>query len=331
MSTTVQTVRGPIETSALGRTYLHEHIFVLSADVQQNYPDEWGDEETRVADAVQKLSALAAQGVRTIVDPTVVGLGRYIPRIQRIAEQLPDLNIVVATGCYTYDDVPFFFHHRGPALNAITGAEVPDPMVDMFVGDIEDGIAGTGVKAALLKCAIDAQGLTPGVDRVMRAVARAHRRTGTPITVHTHPGSHTALEVKRVLCDEEGVDPRRVVLGHSGDTTDVDHLTELAEAGFVLGMDRFGINLDTTFEARADTVVEMCRRGYADQMVLSQDASCYIDWVDPGVMSMMTQWHYLHIEDDVLPYLREKGVTEEQVTTMLVDVPRHYFETAHAQ
>lgn len=331
MSTTVQTVRGPIETSALGRTYLHEHIFVLSADVQQNYPDEWGDEETRVADAVQKLSALAAQGVRTIVDPTVVGLGRYIPRIQRIAEQLPDLNIVVATGCYTYDDVPFFFHHRGPALNAITGAEVPDPMVDMFVGDIEDGIAGTGVKAALLKCAIDAQGLTPGVDRVMRAVARAHQRTGTPITVHTHPGSHTALEVKRVLCDEEGVDPRRVVLGHSGDTTDVDHLTELADAGFVLGMDRFGINLDTTFEARADTVVEMCRRGYADQMVLSQDASCYIDWVDPGVMSMMTQWHYLHIEDDVLPYLREEGVTEEQVTTMLVDVPRRYFETAHAQ
>ncbi|HEY8821760.1 MAG TPA: phosphotriesterase-related protein [Dermatophilaceae bacterium] len=331
MSTTVQTVRGPIETSALGRTYLHEHIFVLSTDVQQNYPDEWGDEETRVADAVQKLSALGAQGVRTIVDPTVVGLGRYIPRIQRIAEQLPDLNIVVATGCYTYDDVPFFFHHRGPALNAITGAEVPDPMVDMFVGDIEDGIAGTGVKAALLKCAIDAQGLTPGVDRVMRAVARAHQRTGTPITVHTHPGSHTALEVKRVLCDEEGVDPQRVVLGHSGDTTDVDHLTELAEAGFVLGMDRFGINLDTTFEARADTVVEMCRRGYADQMVLSQDASCYIDWVDPGVMSMMTQWHYLHIEDDVLPYLREKGVTEEQVTTMLVDVPRRYFETAHAQ
>ena len=268
---------------------------------------------------------------RLAASSTLARLEGRLPRIQRIAEQLPDLNIVVATGCYTYDDVPFFFHYRGPALNAITGAEVPDPMVDMFVGDIEDGIAGTGVKAALLKCAIDAQGLTPGVDRVMRAVARAHQRTGTPITVHTHPGSHTALEGKRVLCDDEGVDPRCVVLGHSGDTTDVDHLTELAEAGFVLGMDRFGINLDTTFEARADTVVEMCRRGYADQMVLSQDASCYIDWVDPGVMSMMTQWHYLHIEDDVLPYLREKGVTEEQVTTMLVDVPRRYFETAHAQ
>ncbi|MFF1687837.1 MULTISPECIES: phosphotriesterase [unclassified Streptomyces] len=322
----VETVRGPVDSAALERTYMHEHIFVLSPDVQQNYPREWGDEGTRVADAVDKLGALRAQGVRTVVDPTVIGLGRYIPRIQRVAEQVPDLNIVVATGCYTYEDVPFFFHHRGPALNEAAGMEVPDPMVDMFVGDIEDGIAGTGVKAGLLKCAIDEPGLTPGVERVMRAVAEAHLRTGTPITVHTHPGTRTGLEVKRVLCDEEGVDPSRIVLGHSGDTTDVDHLSELAEAGFVLGMDRFGINLETTFEARAETVVEMCRRGYADRMVLSQDASCYIDWIDPAVMPLLPQWHYLHIQDEVLPYLERRGVTEEQVDTMLVDVPRRYFE-----
>lgn len=322
----VQTVRGPIDTSALGRTYMHEHVFVLSADMQQNYPEEWGSESERVTDAVRKLSALAEQGVRTIVDPTVVGLGRYIPRIQRIAEQVPELNIVAATGCYTYTDVPFFFHYRGPALNAIVGAEVPDPMVDLFVTDITDGIAGTGVRAGLLKCAIDHQGLTPGVERVMRAVAKAHRRTGTPITVHTHPTSETGLHIQRVMCDEEGVDPRRIVLGHSGDTTDVDHLSALADAGFILGMDRFGINIETTFEARADTLVEMCRRGYAGQMVLSQDASCFIDWIDPQVKAMLTQWTYLHIEEDVLPYVRERGVTEEQITTMLVDVPRRYFE-----
>ncbi|QNG20259.1 phosphotriesterase [Rhodococcus triatomae] len=322
----IHTVRGPIDTSELGRTYMHEHVFVLTPDVQQNYPDEWGDEDERVADAVTKLKALAAQGVRTIVDPTVIGLGRYIPRIQRIAEQVPELNIVVATGCYTYTDVPFFFHYRGPALDEIAGVSLPDPMVDMFVGDIEEGITGTGVRAGLLKCAIDSEGLTPGVERVMRAVAGAHRVTGTPITVHTHPGSRSGLEVARVMCEQEGVEPSRIVLGHSGDTTDVEHLTELAEAGFVLGMDRFGINIETTFEARADTLIEMVRRGYADRMVLSQDASCFIDWIDPNVKAMLTQWNYLHIENDVLPYLREHGVSEEQITTMLVDVPRRYFE-----
>jgi phosphotriesterase-related protein len=320
----IQTATGPVDTAALGQVLMHEHVFVLTPDVQQNYPEEWGSEDARVSDAVAKLTALAATGVRTIVDPTVVGLGRYIPRIQRVAEQV-DLNIVVATGCYTYKDVPFFFHHRGPALDAALGTSVPDPMVDMFVGDLEQGIAGTGVRAAFLKCAIDAPGLTTGVERVMRAVARAHGRTGAPITVHTHPGTRQGLAVQRVFA-EEGVDPRRVVLGHSGDTTDADHLSELADAGFLLGMDRFGINLDTTFEARADIVVEMCRRGYAESMVLSQDAACYIDWVDPAVMAMLTDWRYTHIHEDVLPYLREHGVTDEQIDTMLVANPRRYFE-----
>ncbi len=321
----VPTVLGPVDAAELGRTYLHEHVFVLTTDVQQNYPSEWGDEDTRVEDAVTKLKALAAQGISTIVDPTVIGLGRYLPRIQRVAERVPELNIIAATGCYTYSDVPFFFHYRGPGL-AIVGLDLPDPMVELFVGDITDGIAGTGVRAGMLKCAIDAGGLTAGVERVMRAVAKAHRRTGTPITVHTHPGSRSGLEVKRVMCEQEGVLPERIVLGHSGDTTDVEHLSELAEAGFILGLDRFGVNVETTFEARADTLVELCRRGYAGQLVLSQDAACYIDWIDPSVLAMLAQWNYLHLHNDVLPYVRERGVTEDQITTMLVDVPRRVFE-----
>ncbi len=327
--TQVQTVRGPVESAALGRTYMHEHVFVLTADVQQNYPQEWGSEDARVADAVEKLGALSASGVRTIVDPTVIGLGRYIPRIQRIAEQVPDLNIVVATGCYTYADVPFFFHYRGPALEPFVGQPVPDPMVDLFISDIVDGIAGTGVKAGMLKCAIDHQGLTSGVERVMRAVGKTHRQTGVPITVHTHPGTQAGLVAHRVL-DDEGVDPHRVVLGHSGDSADADHLQHLAEIGYVLGMDRFGVSLDTTFEARADIVVELCRRGFCESMVLSHDASCYIDWMEPATVAFMPQWHYLHIEQDVLPYLREHGVTDQQIDTMLVDTPRRFFEQVGA-
>ena len=318
--TQVPTVRGPVDSAALGRTYMHEHIFVLTPDVQQNYPDEWGDEDTRVADAVHKLNELAGRGVTTIVDPTVIGLGRYIPRIQRIAEQVHDLNIVVATGCYTYSDVPFFFHYRGPALG-----DVPDPMVDMFVADITEGIAGTGVKAGMLKCAIDTQGMTGGVERVMRAVAKAHRATGTPITVHTHPGTQQGLAARKVL-DDEGVDPRRVVLGHSGDSSDLDYLQPLAEAGFILGMDRFGINLESTFESRADTVVELCKRGFAGSMVLAHDAACYIDWIEPWALAATPQWHYLHILDDVLPYLLDKGVTEDQIEAMLTGTPRRIFE-----
>lgn len=317
---TISTVLGPVDTAELGQTLMHEHVFVLSPEAQQNYPSEWGSEDERVADAVAKLRAVAELGVRTIVDPTVLGLGRYIPRIQRIAEQV-DLNIIVATGCYTYGDAPFYFRYRGPGLDP----QLPEPMVDMFVDDIENGIADTGVKAAFLKCAIDEQGLTPGVERVMRAVAMAHRQTGAPITVHTHPGTQQGLAVRKVM-GAEGVKPERVVLGHSGDTTDAEHLCELADAGFLLGMDRFGINLETTFEARADIVIELCRRGYAERMVLSQDASCYIDWIDPTALPLLPQWHFGHIHTDVLPYLREHGVSDAEIDTMLVANPRRYFD-----
>jgi phosphotriesterase-related protein len=317
----VATVRGQIDSAELGTTLMHEHVFVLTADVQQNYPQEW-DEQAKVADAVARLTELKAIGVDTIVDPTVVGLGRYIPRIQRINEQV-DINIVVATGVYTYHDVPFYFHFRGPALNP----DLPDPMVDMFVGDITEGIAGTGVRAAFLKCAIDEPGLTPDVERVLRAVAKAHLRTGAPVMVHTHPGTKRGLEVQRIL-DSEGVGPDGVLLAHSGDTTDADHLSELAESGFLLGMDRFGIELEMPAADRIAIVVEMVRRGYVDQLVLSHDAMCHIDWVDPALMGALPNWHYRYIHESVLPALREQGVTDEQVGRMLVDNPRRYFETA---
>lgn len=319
---TVETVRGAIETSALGTTLMHEHVFVLSPEVQQNYPAEWGSEDERVADAVRRLRELKAVGVDTIVDPTVIGLGRYIPRIQRINEQV-DINIVAATGLYTYDRLPFFFQHRGPAIDP----SAPDPLIGMFVDDIRKGIADAGVRAAFLKCAIDEPGLTAGVERALRAVARAHLETGAPITVHTHPKTRTGSVVQRVL-GEEGVDPRRVVLGHSGDSDDAEHLQELADAGFLLGMDRFGVDVISPFDKRVAIVAELCRRGYAESMVLSHDASCYIDWIDPSALPLLPNWNYTHIHRDVLPALQNAGVTDDQIETMLVHNPQRYFEGA---
>jgi phosphotriesterase-related protein len=317
----VETVRGPIDTAALGTVLMHEHVFVLGTEVRDNYPgfpDRW-DEDVRVQDAVSKLTAMTQRGIDTIVDPTVIGLGRYLPRIQRI-NALVEVNIVVATGIYTYNDVPFQFHYPTP-----DGGE---PMVDLFVRDIREGIADTGVKAGVLKCAIEEPGLTAGVERVMRAVGRAHLSTGTPITVHTNPHTRSGLEVQRVL-REEDVDLTKVVIGHSGDSTDLDYLCELADAGSYLGMDRFGLDVLLPFEDRVNTVAELARRGYAEKVVLAHDASCYIDWFSADTKAAMApNWHYTHISDDVLPALLDRGVTEAQIATMLVDNPRRYFESA---
>ena len=320
----VATVRGPLDVASLGPTLMHEHIFVLSTELMANDPAMF-DEALRIDDAVRKLDELHAAGIDTIVDPTVIGLGRYIPRVAEVCART-SLNVIVATGLYTYDALPAWFHFRGPGL--LLDADEPDLLAEMFVRDIVDGIGDTGVRAGVLKCCTEAAGMTPGVERVVRACAVAHRRTGVPITTHSNARHRTGLEQQRVL-RSEGVDLGRVIIGHSGDSNDLAYLEELIGNGSYLGMDRFGIDAYLPTEQRVQAIAELCRRGYANRLVLSHDASCYIDWLEPMDDALRARlwpnWHYLHISRDVLPMLRSRGVSEADIAQMLVGNPRDIF------
>jgi phosphotriesterase-related protein len=293
---------------------MHEHVFVVDPEVAENFETGF-DEDAEVAKAVTRLNELHAAGIGTIVDLTVTGIGRSIRRLLRAAAQ-SDLNIVVATGIYTFHDVPGYFAFRRT-----------DEMAEHFVHDIEVGIASTGVRAGILKCATDEPGVTRGVEKVLRAVARAHVRTGAPISTHTHAPTRRGLE-QQAIFREEGVDLTRVVIGHSGDSVDLDYLEALAHAGSYLGMDRFGLDSLLPENQRLDTVAELCRRGRADQMVLSHDAACYMDSYDaPMIERFAPNWHYLHITNDIVPALQARGVTDEQLHLMLVENPKRILES----
>ena len=309
----IETLRGPIDTASLGFTLMHEHVFVLGQGVPENFPSVW-DEEKETAYAREKLAELAGLGVDTIVDLTVMGLGRDIPRLIKIVGEIP-VNVLVATGVYTYNELPQYFQNRDE-----------DAMAELFVTDITEGIQGSEVKAAILKCATDEPGLTPGVEKVLRAVARAHRRTGVPISTHTHPGTKRGLEQQR-LFKEEGVDLGRVVIGHSGDSEDTDYLRALIDAGSYIGMDRFGLDQLLPTDKRVAIIARLCEQGYANRMVLSHDANCYIDWFPMELIrNSVPNWHFRHISEDVLPALREAGVSDEQINQRMVGNPRRIFE-----
>lgn len=319
----VQTIRGQVESTNLGVTLMHEHVFIRDDEIERNFPGRW-DEAARVTDAVARLRALKAVGVDTIVDPTVLGMGRDVVRVAAVNAQV-DLNIVAATGLYTYNDVPHYFHFHGPGT--LLGGD--DVLVEMFVQDITTGIAGTGIRAGLLKCAIE-DVLTPGVARVFDAVAAAHLQTDAPITVHTSAAHRTGLVAQEYFVDQ-GVDPGRIVLGHSGDSADLDYLHRLVDGGSILGMDRFGLDIYLPTDQRVATVAQLAAEGFADRMVLAHDASCHLDWLPDGVREQVApNWHFTHIHDDVLPALRELGVSEQQLTTMLVDTPARYLGRAQA-
>ncbi|MDG2002590.1 MAG: phosphotriesterase-related protein [Novosphingobium sp.] len=318
----IETASGTIDSAALGRVLIHEHVFLMDTEYTYNYRPDFFEEKT-ITDAVTRLDELKATGIDTIVDLTVLGLGRHMPTLARTAA-LTNLNIIVSTGAYTFDAVPSSFQFWGPGLLK----DVPEePMISHFVKDITEGIAGTGVKAGMLKCAIDEPGLTPGVERVMRAIARTNRITGTPITVHTAPLQETGLIVQQVLT-EEGVDLEDVVMGHCGDSTDIDYLMKIADGGSILGMDRFGVEFVISMEQRVATIAAMVKRGYADRLTLSHDCCAWSDFF-PQVAdysAAMPRHNYLHIHQEVVPALLEAGVSQRDIDKMFVDNPRRYFE-----
>jgi phosphotriesterase-related protein len=313
-------MRGPVASTDLGNVLVHEHVIQMDMEYVENYRTDF-DEDAVVEQAARDLNQLKAAGIDTIIDLTVLGLGRHIKRLAKVARKT-DLNIIVATGVYTFNEVPKPFEYVGPGLMI----DRPDPMAELFIQDITVGIAGTGIKAGELKCAIDQPGLTHGVERVMRNIAAAYRATGVPITVHTSARHEMGLVAQKIFA-EEGVDLCDVIIGHCGDTDDLDYLMQLADRGSILGMDRFGINVLLPLEKRVGTIVELIKRGYIEHVTLSHDCSSWMDMFPDG-KSPMPDHNYLHISQQVIPALREAGLSQAQIDQMFVHNPRRHFENA---
>jgi phosphotriesterase-related protein len=317
----VETVRGPVEVSELGPALMHEHIFVLQPEALLNYGHVWGpgywDEEVRVADGIAKLRAVREAGIRTLVDPTAPGLGRYIPRIQRVNAEV-DLNIVVATGLYAFLELPNFLHYRSA-----------EAIAELFVREIREGIDDTGVKAAFLKCCVEEHGLVGDIPRILSAVALAAVETGAPVMVHTNASAKTGLLALDALT-KDGVDPTRIVIAHAGDSNDLDYLRALAGTGAWLGCDRFNIPHFNPDADRIETLTKLVEEGHARQIHLSHDAACFYDFMvgDPNFADERPD--YLHIWTTILPALLGAGLTQAQIDEMTVENPRRFFAGATA-
>jgi phosphotriesterase-related protein len=313
----VETLRGPIDSSCLGFTLMHEHIFVHQDGVLENFPTAWNRQE-QIAEAKRKLGEAAANGVASMVDLTVLGLGRNIPVLLEVAAGVP-LNIIVATGLYCLDKLPGFFEHQGC-----------EAMVGLFARDIEIGIQGTTAKAGVIKAVTDESGVTPGIEKQLRAVARTHKRTGAPIITHSHSSSRRGLDQQRIF-KEEGVDLRRVVIGHAGDSEDIDYLRQMMDQGSYIGMDRFGLENYLSTSKRVAVVAKLCGMGYADRMTLSHDFACYTTYhPNSMVQAMYPGLDHCFIPQKVLPALVVAGVSQAQIRQMTVENPRRIFEWKEA-
>ena len=312
---TVETVNGPIEADQLGRTLIHEHFRTTDEAMRFQFPHLY-DEDAEWESALSDANAVKGHGIDTVVEPSAMFLTRDANFSKRVADE-SGLQVVLATGVYTYDHLPQPLKNRDE-----------DALAEIFVHDIEQGIQGTGIKAAFLKCAADAEGVTENVAKVHRAVARASARTGRPIMAHSHPSSGTGLEQMRIF-EEEGVDPAKVQIAHTGDTDDLDYIEKLLERGPWIGMDRYGLDLFLPTDKRNATVLALLERGYADRMFISQDFCSTIDWFPAEMQQQLKEnvvpnWSMTFLFEEVIPYLKDNGMTDEQLDQMMVDNPRRW-------
>jgi phosphotriesterase-related protein len=241
-----------------------------------------------------------------------VNLGRDFDLIREVAVQA-EIQIVVATGFY-WTEEPWF-----------QGWEA-DRLVEFLLPESTTGVQGSPARVGISKAAADTLGVTPLNRKLLQVAARLHRATGVPISTHTDVHSGTGRAQQEVFA-EEGVDLTRVVIGHCGDSEDVAHLEAILKCGSFIGMDRFGLDFLLPMEKRVSVIAELCRRGWVEQILLSHDASCHIDWFpQEAIAQMAPRWTFRHIPDDVLPALRAEGVRDEHIRTMTVANPRRVFE-----
>ena len=314
---TVPTFTGDVTADRLGPTLIHEHVFVGDPELDRNLPHPEWDEQDAIEQAVDGFTRLYELGIRTVVDLTVLGLGRDVERVRQVAERAP-VNLVASTGYYTSDVLPPYFRTHGPGL--LVGG--PDPLIELFVGDIERGIGDTGIRAGMLKVASDIGGITSDVERVFTAAAVAHLQTGVPITTHSHAASRGGLEQQRLL-ERLKAPLDRVVIGHSGDSADLAYLRELADNGSYLGFDRFGMEHVAKDEDRIRTLLALLDHGYAERIVLSHDAAFFSRVTPPSWRAKtVPHWHMENLSRRILPRLRHEGVNEATIQMLMVDNPR---------
>jgi phosphotriesterase-related protein len=351
MTKFAMTLGGPVAAEDLGVVLPHEHI-LFDTSPYQTAPrddrereiasapmtlDNAGDlrrsplvsaENLRMQDedvAVRELGYLRQAGGRTVVDCTQPELGRNVRAVARVAEAA-NVNVIAVTG-----------HYIAPTQDPSVATQTVDEITDWMIGELRDGIDGSGLRAGAIKLAISNVPRMPAVERVcLEACAEAQLETGAVITLHNPvPFQRRGVEVVRLLA-RAGADPERVIMGHmTHSSPDEWYHRSIMDTGATIQFDRFGQELlqeaDEGFnrwglypgEPRDTTVVQeiatLVKHGYTDRILLSHDVG-----FRNGLRSF-GGYGYAHVPTRIVQYLRALGLDDDDVDQLLVGNPARLF------
>jgi len=316
----VNTVLGTINPSELGVALMHEHLMIGWPGWDSDAAAPAFNRKDTVKLCVDRMEELKGLGMRTLLDPCPIDLGRDVELMAEVA-QSARVNLVCATGLYKEDSgATQYFRFR-----AQFGADVINEMTETFVRELNEGIGGTGIKAGVIKVATGVHNVTAYEEQVMRAAARAHKATGAPITTHTDEGTLGREQLD--IFASEGVDLKHVIVGHSCGSADLKYHVDMLDRGAYLGFDRFGLEILQPDRLRKAALIGLLGIGFHNQIVLSHDTVwCWRGRPLPIPEEALPLWKPTHVFTNIIPGLREAGVSDEKIDAMLTHNPRRYFE-----
>lgn len=312
MAPRVMTVSGPIPPEKVGFALPHEHTGIHLWHI----PDRWDyweltPDEVTIAD---ELGDFRRRGGATVVDLTLPGVGRDPLRLQRTASRA-GVNIVMGTGWYR--------ESYYPAEARIDRRSVDDLAAEM-IGEFTGGVDGSGVRPGIIgEIGTDKPWVSALEERVHRAAARAARATGMAITTHAVQ-SPVGLAQLRIF-EEEGADPARVIIGHADSYPVLDHYLAILDRGANLEFDFIGHRFASEEAAEprlVELIIELLERGYAGQLLLSQDV-CHNSQLKANGGSGFT-----YLQQHFLPTLRTAAAGEGELATITSDNPRRLLTIA---
>lgn len=320
----INTVLGPIDIARLGRTLMHEHVYISveGAELDRSIPF---DRSVFVADAAARLRTLRERhGVSTFVDPCPIEMGRDVRLLAEVSEKA-EMHIICATGFY-FDGfgIPLYWRLR-PA----------EEIAEFYIDEIENGIGDTGIRPGLIKVATGQPAITDMEYRVIEAACIAQRATGVPILTHTEgccgPEQQAAFR-------KGGVPLHRCLIGHSCGNADIGYHRRIVEGGSYVGFDRISYVRHQPDEVRADNIAKLVQDGRIGHILLSQDQICGLrgrmefpqtpeEVVQEAELRREGLWplRQTYIFDKFVPMLRARGLNDTHLETLFSDNPRRFF------
>lgn len=314
----INTVNGELSVEDLGITLMHEHITYADWAMRENFKSAYCQRDLIVEAAVKSFNKLKKYGVSTIVDGAVPNIGRDVSIDKEVSDRT-GLNFIVSSGFYYQKEL--YLQYR-----------TEDQIYNLLNGEVKHGIGNTNIKPNIMKVASEDEGLTDYLKKIHRATGRVAAENNIPIFCHHNPDTKSGLDIINTL-EEVGVSPNKIIIGHAGDTNDLDYLINILNKGVYIGMDRFGYcDVSNNLINRVDTLVKLISKGYEKQLILSHDLSVFMglydNWDESFIKNELfnPKVDYTFIFKQVIPKLKKLGVNSEKIQIMLKDNPQSIFE-----